>query len=87
MLTWIVDRNGKQTGEVVDSHASKGSAASAVEAPAAESYPTVKRGPQKVLKENNAEVKLASPTVNKEPARKITRQRKPISVKARATGC
>ncbi|CAL8461868.1 g1399 [Coccomyxa elongata] len=73
--------NGKQTGEVVDSHASKGSAASAVEPPAAESYLTVKRGPQKVLKENNAEVKLASPTVNKEPARKITRQRKPTSVK------
>ena len=86
MLTCFVDRNGKQSGEVVDSHTIKLPAASAAEAPTAESDLTIKRGPKRVLKESNAaEIKVASATVDKEPARKITRQRKPTSVKARTS--
>lgn len=82
MLTLCWDRNGKQTGEVVDSFISKNSAASSAKEPAEEGYKEVKKGLHKVLKESNAaEAIPADPATKKAPVQKTARQRKTATIK------
>lgn len=75
-------RNGKQTGEVVDSFPTRKSAVSHAEGQAAEGTEEAKKPSQKILRESNAaEINSGVPVAETEPFRRSTRQRKPAVIK------
>lgn len=77
-LTFLCDRNGKQTGEIVDSYISKNSPASPAKMLAKERHEEAEKGPHRVLKESNAaKAKSADPVTEKAPVQKTARQQKP----------
>ncbi len=84
IITCLLHRNGKQTGEVVDSYTSKKFAAASAKAPAEEEQKEAKKGPNKVLSENNAAAaKPANSVTEQSPRRKVSRQQKPATIKVR----